>query len=96
MDNTLTVEKVFHGRLLRVPDYQRGYAWEAKNWTAFLDDLDLLPQLLAALPDWTPDRIRTRESQLLAWAIGRWAVPDAAVEEEVVEDEVIDDELELA
>lgn len=43
MDNTLTVEKVFSGRLLRVPDYQRGYAWEKKNWTDFLDDLDLLP-----------------------------------------------------
>jgi len=43
MDNTLTVEKVFSGRLLRVPDYQRGYAWERKNWTDFLDDLDLLP-----------------------------------------------------
>lgn len=44
MNNTLTVEKLFSGRLLRVPDYQRGYAWEKKNWTDFLEDLDLLPR----------------------------------------------------
>jgi len=44
MNNTLTVEKLFSGRLLRVPDYQRGYAWDKKNWTDFLEDLDLLPR----------------------------------------------------
>jgi Protein of unknown function DUF262 len=44
MNNTLTVEKLFLGRLLRVPDYQRGYAWDRKNWTDFLEDLDLLPR----------------------------------------------------
>ncbi|MBI3747609.1 MAG: DUF262 domain-containing protein, partial [Chloroflexi bacterium] len=44
MNNTLTVEKLFLGRLLRVPDYQRGYAWDKKNWTDFLEDLDLLPR----------------------------------------------------
>ena len=44
MNNTLTVEKLFSGRLLRVPDYQRGYAWDKKNWTDFIEDLDLLPR----------------------------------------------------
>src|SRR5215218_631094 len=27
---------------MRVPDYQRGYAWDVRNWDDFLDDLDLL------------------------------------------------------
>lgn len=44
MNNTLTVEKLFSGRLLRIPDYQRGYAWDERNWTDFLEDLDLLPK----------------------------------------------------
>src|SRR5438309_2078309 len=42
VENALTVEKLFAGRLLRVPDYQRGYAWEQKQWDDFLEDLDLL------------------------------------------------------
>lgn len=35
---------VFEGRVFRVPDYQRGYAWDATNWQDLLDDLDLLEQ----------------------------------------------------
>lgn len=35
MDNVLTVEQVFTERLLRLPDYQRGYAWEARQLTDF-------------------------------------------------------------
>ena len=42
INNTLTVEKLFEGRLFRVPDYQRGYAWSQKQWDDFWEDLDLL------------------------------------------------------
>lgn len=42
MDNVLTVEKLFAGRVLRIPDSQRGYAWEKKHLTEFIDDIELL------------------------------------------------------
>lgn len=42
MNNVQTVAEIFAGKLLQIPDYQRGYAWEKQNWNDFLDDLDLL------------------------------------------------------
>jgi hypothetical protein len=42
VNNTLTVEKLFEGRLFRIPDYQRGYAWGRKQWDDFWEDVDLL------------------------------------------------------
>jgi len=42
MNNTLTVEKLFEGRLFRIPNYQRGYAWSTKQWDDFWEDIDLL------------------------------------------------------
>ena len=42
MNNVQTVAEIFAGKLLQIPDYQRGYAWGEQNWNDFLDDLDLL------------------------------------------------------
>ena len=42
MNNVLTVEQIFSERILRVPDYQRGYAWEDVHLQEFIDDLELL------------------------------------------------------
>ena len=42
MNNTVSLQKLFHDRIFRVPDYQRGYAWEEQQITEFLDDLELL------------------------------------------------------
>ena len=42
MNNTLSLQKLFHDRIFRVPDYQRGYAWEERHVGDFLDDLALL------------------------------------------------------
>lgn len=42
MDLASSVEKIFQGRLFRIPEYQRGYAWSERHWEDFLDDLDLL------------------------------------------------------
>ncbi len=42
MNNVQTVAEIFAGKLLQIPDYQRGYAWDEQNWDDFLDDLDLL------------------------------------------------------
>ena len=42
MRNTLSLQDLFHDRIFRIPDYQRGYAWESKQVGEFLDDLALL------------------------------------------------------
>lgn len=64
---TLPPAKLFEGRLLRVPDYQRGYAWERRQWEEFVEDLELLPPgsvhytgtiVLHAVPDGEPVRDR--------------------------------------
>jgi hypothetical protein len=42
LNNVQTIEQIFAGRIMQVPDYQRGYAWDERNWYDFLEDLDLL------------------------------------------------------
>lgn len=42
MNNVQNVAEIFAGKLLQIPNYQRGYAWDKQNWNDFLDDLDLL------------------------------------------------------
>lgn len=42
MNNTKSLEELFNNRIFRVPDYQRGYAWEGQQVEEFLADLELL------------------------------------------------------
>jgi hypothetical protein len=42
LNNVLSVQQLFEGRVFRVPDYQRGYAWEVQQRTEFLEDLEIL------------------------------------------------------
>ena len=42
MNNTLTLQQLFNNRIFRVPDFQRGYAWEKHHVSEFLNDLELL------------------------------------------------------
>ena len=42
MNNTLSLQDLFNNRVFRVPDYQRGYAWEEQQVGEFLEDLSLL------------------------------------------------------
>ena len=44
MDEPKPLDSLFKEKIFRIPDYQRGYAWDKKNWTDFLEDLDLLPR----------------------------------------------------
>ncbi|NCC36850.1 MAG: DUF262 domain-containing protein, partial [Chloroflexia bacterium] len=37
-----TLTSLFAESLYRIPDYQRGYAWEKKQWTDFIQDIDAL------------------------------------------------------
>jgi len=36
------LRSLFSDQILRIPDYQRGYAWESKQWNDLLEDLDAL------------------------------------------------------
>ncbi len=38
----LNLSNLFSGKVFKVPDYQRGYAWEEKQWRDFVEDLDVL------------------------------------------------------
>ena len=42
MRDTLSLQDLFHNRIFKVPDYQRGFAWERQQVGEFLDDLELL------------------------------------------------------
>ena len=42
MDNVVSLDDLFHKRLFRVSDYQRGYSWEQRQVREFLEDLELL------------------------------------------------------
>jgi hypothetical protein len=43
MNNVFTIEKLFTDRVFRVPDYQRGFAWEEQQLAEFIEDVELLP-----------------------------------------------------
>jgi len=42
VENLHTIGKLFCDRMLRVPDYWRGYGWEEQQWQDFVEDLELL------------------------------------------------------
>lgn len=42
MNNVQTIAEIFAGKMLQIPNFQRGYAWDRQNWDDFLDDLELL------------------------------------------------------
>jgi hypothetical protein len=42
LNNVLSVQQLFEGRVFRVPDYQRGYAWDKQQRSEFLEDLEIL------------------------------------------------------
>ena len=37
-----TFSNLLEGKIFRIPDYQRGYAWEKKQWKDFVQDIDAL------------------------------------------------------
>ena len=40
--NNKTLASIFVESLYQIPDYQRGYAWEEKQWNDFIQDIDAL------------------------------------------------------
>ena len=42
MENLYTIEEIFSDRIFRVPDYQRGFAWEEQQCRDFVEDLELI------------------------------------------------------
>src|SRR6218665_4178611 len=41
---TLNLLELFNGKIFRVPDYQRGYAWEEKQLQELWDDIEEIPE----------------------------------------------------
>ena len=41
-DMVKSISQIFSNQVFRVPDYQRGYSWEEKQWSDLLEDLELL------------------------------------------------------
>ena len=37
-----TLSSLLNNKLFCIPDYQRGYAWEEKQWNDFIQDVDAL------------------------------------------------------
>ncbi len=37
-----TLSNILEGKIFKIPDYQRGYAWEEKQWKDFVLDIDAL------------------------------------------------------
>ena len=37
-----TLSNILEGKIFQIPDYQRGYAWETKQWKDFVQDIDAL------------------------------------------------------
>jgi len=37
-----TLSSILEGKIFQIPDYQRGYAWEEKQWKDFVQDIDAL------------------------------------------------------
>ena len=44
MDELISLSKLFEARIFRIPDYQRGYAWEEAQLFDFWDDLTNLSE----------------------------------------------------
>jgi uncharacterized protein with ParB-like and HNH nuclease domain len=42
MDNTFTLQKTFEGKVFKIPDYQRGYAWEKEHLKDLWEDIEFL------------------------------------------------------
>jgi hypothetical protein len=42
MTNVSSIQDLLNDRVLRIPDYQRGYAWEKQQWDELLEDLEFL------------------------------------------------------
>ncbi len=39
MDEPISLDSLFKGKIFRIPDYQRGYAWQREQLKAFWEDL---------------------------------------------------------
>ena len=43
-NNLKTLPEIFNNKIFRIPDYQRGYAWENKQLNDFWNDLSNLDE----------------------------------------------------
>jgi len=44
MQHLQSVQQIFQDKLFFIPDYQRGYSWEQKQWQDLLEDIELIEE----------------------------------------------------
>jgi hypothetical protein len=42
MNQVYSLQELFANKILKVPDYQRGYAWDRQQWKELLEDIEFL------------------------------------------------------
>jgi len=74
MNELKSLNAIFDGKLFRIPDYQRGYAWQQKQLTDFWNALLNLPNDGRAhyTKEWTGRAIYERSQELLRFLSTRW------------------------
>jgi len=59
------INQIFSDQVFSVPDYQRGYAWEQKQWDDLLEDLELLSERRTHFTGTLVLRARNTDEQIL-------------------------------
>jgi len=44
MQHLQSIEEIFQRKLFKIPDYQRGYAWEKDQWQDLIEDIELMEE----------------------------------------------------
>lgn len=89
MEKLKSLDEIFEKRLFRIPDYQRGYAWETKQLTDFWEDLlnmhngsqhytGLITISEATEEEWNEKTILNRGLALLDFMEKRWELKFAS------------------
>jgi uncharacterized protein with ParB-like and HNH nuclease domain len=61
--SSINLAELFNQRIFRIPDYQRGYAWEEKQLSEFWDDLDEIIEVNGELKKHYTGTIYLEETQ---------------------------------
>lgn len=44
MEGLISLESLYASRQFSIPEYQRSYSWERRQWEDLVEDLDVLPE----------------------------------------------------
>ncbi|MDY5441474.1 MAG: DUF262 domain-containing HNH endonuclease family protein, partial [Candidatus Enteromonas sp.] len=73
MEKLYSLKEIFNGRLLRVPDYQRGYAWGDRQLEDFWDDIQNLTERRKHYTGMLSLR-KLNDKETSGWLEEQWAI----------------------